>query len=347
MMTHKKVEPLCPVFGECGGCLYQDIAYNDELRIKEKTLRELLSNVLGCVEGVVEDIVASPKIYHYRSRLDLRLLKTKSKDIFIGFSPKDRFGVVPVDACCIALESISNFIPELKKQAIDVLPDRYRLANLVVKAGDAGIVCWGGIGKGSLRQEARDYFWTEIQGKRCYYSLETFFQANLAILPALFDRLRSLLFWTKETIFYDLYGGVGFFSVGLCDLVSEVYVIEENPASVKLAQYNFNQNNVRNYQLRVGRVETEGNALMAVAKDKHQVAMIDPPRAGLSKPAKEMLREASYLDHLCYLSCNPLALVKDLEDLLAMGWTVRSIIPFDFFPRTKHLETLAILTHSC
>ena len=343
MATNKKIKPPCPVFGDCGGCLYQDIPYEDELEIKEDQLRTLLDSIPEIPPDIIQAIVPSPKHYRYRHRLDLRLLKTKKKEVFIGFSSKKRFGVVPVEDCYLALESVSAFIPELKKQAQAKLPEKYRLANLVVKSGEEGRVHWGGIGRRSLRQNQEDYFWTCVAGKKIFYSLETFFQANLTILPVLFERLRSFPFWKQNTVFYDLYGGVGFFSVGLSDLVQQVVLVEENPASVKMAQYNFDYNQITNFQLISGRIEEQDWITMAQSRQNNQVAMIDPPRAGLSPQAKEILKQARFLSALCYLSCQPEALARDLKEFISAGWQIKSVIPFDFFPRTRHLETLAVL----
>ncbi|HOJ40386.1 MAG TPA: 23S rRNA (uracil(1939)-C(5))-methyltransferase RlmD, partial [bacterium] len=40
------------------------------------------------------------------------------------------------------------------------------------------------------------------------------------------------------------------------------------------------------------------------------------------------------------VSCNPATLARDLKELLASGYTIQTIIGFDFFPHTGHLETL-------
>jgi len=60
----------------------------------------------------------------------------------------------------------------------------------------------------SLQLREEDYFWTEIGGRKIFYSLDTFFQANLHILPGLFKTIRGFDIWEDDTCFYDLYGGV-------------------------------------------------------------------------------------------------------------------------------------------
>ena len=68
-------------------------------------------------------IVASGKEYHYRCRLDMKFLKIKSGEMFMGFSPVKGFQVMEVESCPIAMESISQFLPELRKQACEKMPE--------------------------------------------------------------------------------------------------------------------------------------------------------------------------------------------------------------------------------
>jgi len=223
--TQEYVQPLCPVFKECGGCFYQNIAYSDELKIKERFLKDLFRKSFDFEDDIFAPIVPSPKPYHYRNRLDLKLKKTKTNDVFIGFSPMDRKGVIPIEACFIADEKISNFIPELKRQAIARLPAKYKNANLTVRVGENGRVLWGGIGRRSCQLLEQDYFWIEVRGKRIFYSLDTFFQANNSIIPKLFDTIDRFPFWDSTTTFFDLYGGVGLFGIGLAEKVGKVVII--------------------------------------------------------------------------------------------------------------------------
>ncbi|MBU1996983.1 MAG: hypothetical protein KKD07_09400 [Candidatus Omnitrophica bacterium] len=338
-----KEDPVCSLFNDCRGCSYQDIPYEDELSIKEKELKDLINELLEVDPDCFEPIVPSPKPYHYRNRLDLKLLKTKSKEVFIGFTPKSRHGVIPIESCYIAREEISSFIPELKKQAIDKLPENYRLANLVVRSGEDGRVFWGGIGKKSLLQEEGDFFWVEIEGKKIFYSLDTFFQANISILPSVFQKIKSLGIWGNDVVFYDLYGGVGLFGVGMVDSVSKVVLIEESIPSLRLAKYNVEYHDLKNFKIIEGRVEDHFLDMVNEEENGKRVAMIDPPRAGLSQSALDLLVSAKGIGWMLYLSCNPKTLARDLGRFVANNWNIEKIIPFDFFPKTAHLETLVLL----
>ncbi len=333
------VTPQCKVFGECGGCQYQHVSYEEELRTKNEQLVHLFQEALNTIP-VIHSIIPSPKIYHYRNRLDLKLVRTRQKGILIGFSPKNNTFMIPVDSCPIAMNAVSDFIPTLKGQAIERLTDKYRLANLVVKTGDDGRVFWGGIGRRSLRQAWEDYLWTEIDGKRIFYSLETFFQANLSILPLVMKYIRNLNVLNKETVFFDLYGGVGLFGLCFADEVQKVILMEECPASITIAKHNVLYHKLENFEIIQAKVEDELPLLMEKFVHVAKTVMIDPPRKGLGESAAEMLSQRADIQNLLYLSCDPNSLITDLKVFLQNGWQITSVQPFDFFPRTKHLEAL-------
>ena len=71
--------------------------------------------------------------------------------------------------------------------------------------------------------------------------------------------------------------------------------------------------------------------------------MIDPPRMGLSREVVNALVRAKNLESLLYLSCHPESLLRDLMFFIEEGWKIEKIVPFDFFPKTEHLETLVLL----
>ena len=338
-----QIEPLCPYYGSCGGCVYQHLSYEEELSIKEKSLVELLGK-LEIPENVFSSIVASPDPYHYRSRLDLSFRRTR-EGFVLGFMGEGTTRLVSIDSCAIARPEISAFLPQLRELATQKLPAKYKSANLVIKTGETGAVHWGGIGRRSLRLPESDYFWTEIEGKRIYYSLDTFFQANLGILPLLMKDLRSLLGLTLETYLLDLYSGVGLFWVVFANEAKGVWAVEENRAAAPIAELNRRYNHLSQVTLKDARTEDCLEEILLELGNHRIAAIVDPPRKGLTPDALQKLIGAKNLDPLIYISCDKEALARDLEEFLKSGWRVDRIIPYDFFPRTKHLETLVKLTH--
>lgn len=338
-----QVKPLCPLFGTCGGCQYQDIPYDEELSRKEILLKELLTGALSFSEGVFDSITPSPEFYHYRNRLDLTLRKRNNGERQMGFMLPGTQRLQEVTVCPIARQEINDFLPTLKEEAVQRLPENYKTANLVIRVGDEGRVFWGGIGRRSLRMKEEDYLWTVVHGRKIFYALDTFFQANLSILEKIISRIESLIEWRKDTVFLDLYSGVGLFGIAMAGRAREVVMIEEVRDSVTLAEFNVRHHQLENIKILTGKVEAYLPEILKEWNGKPCVALIDPPRGGLAVSAIETLGEAKDLESLFYLSCSPESLARDLKRLIHVGWQVRKIMPFDFFPRTRHLETLVWL----
>jgi tRNA/tmRNA/rRNA uracil-C5-methylase (TrmA/RlmC/RlmD family) len=274
----------------------------------------------------------------------MKLLKTRAGDVFMGFSPVGRNRVVEATACPIALPAISDFLPELKRQAGARLPVKYRNANLVIKSGDDGRVFWGGIGRRSLKMNEADYLWTAVRGRRIYYSLDTFFQANLSILPVLMEYIIDLGILGPDISFFDLYGGVGLFGIALSDQVKEVILVEENVYATRCAAYNAAVSQCGHFKIIPGRIENVPFWQPAGRDAQRQVAIVDPPRQGLHQDVAAALAREKSFRHLLYLSCHMDSLARDLKIFLAHQWVIEKITPFDFFPKTRHLETLVLLS---
>lgn len=340
--------PLCAVFGTCGGCRHQDLAYADELAAKQAEVRTLFVDGLALDPAVLEPITPSPDEYGYRANLDLTFVRTRKEGKhLLGFmKERSKRYIVTIDACPVARKEISDFIPDLKAAATAKMPASKRLANLAVKVSGDGHVRWGGIGKRSLSLPAAEYLWADVCGKRIYYSLDTFFQANIGILPAVRGRLLDWTAWDPaRTVFYDLYAGVGLFGFLMADRAARVVMIESVGPSMACARHTRDTQGYANVDIREGRAEAELPRLLAEGLPADAIALVDPPRRGLSPEAIRGLVSAGELGlkKLFYLSCGPEALQRDLKELLRHGWSVKKIAAFDFFPKTKHIETLVLM----
>ena len=338
-----KEVPPCPEFGKCGGCQYQDIPYADELKNKEDALRATLAARMDLTGWDIRPVVASPKVYNYRNRLDLKLVKTRKDTIHIGYAAAGRGPMLEIEGCPIGMEKIAAYIPMLRKDASESLPEKYRMANLTLRCGDGDKVLWGGIGRKSNHLQPSEYFYFEFLGKKIYYSLDTFFQANLSILPLLADHMRRLPIWSPEAVFFDLYGGVGLLGLLVHDMVKGVINIEENTHAVSVANHNVKANNISNVATLEGRVEGVLPGLLDQMDFSGNIVMVDPPRAGLTDKAVANLNALAKVKYLLYLSCSAETLAGNLVGFTNGPWRVVSVQPFDFFPRTRHLETLVLL----
>jgi 23S rRNA (uracil1939-C5)-methyltransferase len=169
-------------------------------------------------------------------------------------------------------------------------------------------------------------------------SAASFFQINSAMVERLFEKLAQL---PRPASVLDLYCGAGTFSIWFALGGAQVTGIEENPAAVREAQTNASLNGVgERTKFLCGRVESvlaRPDGRTALHAD---IAFLDPPRKGSDVKTLDALIAAG-IPAIWYLSCNPATLARDLAHLRAGGYTLEETTPFDFFPQTGHVETLA------
>ena len=83
--------------------------------------------------------------------------------------------------------------------------------------------------------------------------------------------------------------------------------------------------------------------LRRFARAEPDLAVLDPPRAGVGMPTLELLAGARP-QRIHYVSCHPPTLARDLAYLVERGYRLESVELFDFFPQTFHIESLGRLT---
>lgn len=168
---------------------------------------------------------------------------------------------------------------------------------------------------------------------------QTFFQTNTAGAELLYRRIRDEAQLSPESRVLGLYCGNGAIELSLAAAAGKVTGVDSSPANIANAVENAMLNRIDNVEFLAGTVES---LLDAPLREPADVVLVDPPRVGLTGKA---LRRVVRLDapSVVYVSCNPASLARDLRGFLDAGYKVRSLSPFDFFPHTPHLETLAVL----
>lgn len=103
-------EGACRHFGVCGGCVYQTLPYEEQLKLKEAQVRELLEPVLG--EVPMESILGSPRAFGYRNKMEYSFGdEVKGGRLSLGLHKKASFyDIVTVDGCQIADEDFAALI---------------------------------------------------------------------------------------------------------------------------------------------------------------------------------------------------------------------------------------------
>jgi 23S rRNA (uracil1939-C5)-methyltransferase len=139
----------------------------------------------------------------------------------------------------------------------------------------------------------------------------------------------------------DAYCGVGAFSLPLAAAGHRVLGLELQETSIELARRNADLNHLQEHcEFLGGSVTDHLAAQLPMAK----AVLVDPPRKGLEPAVRQALIDQP-VARLLYLSCDPATLARDLGVLSGNGpYALESLQPYDFFPNTSHVETLAVLS---
>lgn len=165
-------------------------------------------------------------------------------------------------------------------------------------------------------------------GHNITYDVFSFFQVNLGI----FNQALSLIIdEVGDGPALDFYSGVG--TIGLC-LKNPKYLIEIDDANIFYAKQN--SKNQQNLEV----IQASSEKALDYINDQ-DILVVDPPRAGLHKDLVNKIIEIKP-PKLVYLSCNPGTQARDLK-ILEQSYQIIKITGYNFFPRTPHIESLAVL----
>lgn len=169
---------------------------------------------------------------------------------------------------------------------------------------------------------------------------ESFFQVNTTVAEKLLSAIVLKLNLKGDETVFDLYSGIGTFSLPIAKKVKKVIGIESFSLSVTQANLNAEVNAIDNVDFLEGLAEKILPTLEDLSPD---IVILDPPRKGCQPQVIETLLEISPKS-IVYISCHPATLARDLR-LLSQGenYHITFIQPADFFPQTPHVETAVIM----
>jgi 23S rRNA (uracil1939-C5)-methyltransferase len=171
-------------------------------------------------------------------------------------------------------------------------------------------------------------------------SPEAFFQTNTEMAEQLYAIAREYAGLRGHERVYDLYCGIGTIGLSLAARAREVIGVEIVEAAVADAIGNARINEIENARFFAGDIRLAMRELVE-RTGKPDVAVIDPPRAGLSAKIVRRIVEAAP-SRIVYVSCNPTTLAPNAAQLVEAGYRLLKVRPVDMFPQTPHIEAVAL-----
>jgi|JI9StandDraft_1071089.scaffolds.fasta_scaffold00129_2 23S rRNA (uracil1939-C5)-methyltransferase len=303
--------------------------YSKIIDLKECKIQD---EALSAIAWIVRDWAREEKYTAYNEKYDrgffkyLILRKSHySKEILVGLvtaTPKE----IVKKKLDILIEKIQKELTESKYS------DKHTLAGIIqninkekttMAIGEHDRLLWG-----------KKYIKEEIGGFKFRVGLSTFIQVNPYQTPRLYEEIAKHVPEGSNVI--DAYCGIGTISLWLSKKAKSVIGIEYNPSSIEFAKIALKENKIQNVKFLVG----DSARVLSQLQGSHEILVVDPPRAGLEKNCMNAILNLN-VKKIIYVSCNPETLEDDARTL-SKKYKLKSVQPFDMFPQTFHIESIAI-----
>lgn len=326
---HPGVAPACPLFGACGGCQYQHLAYEDQLALKTDGVRRLFD----ALAADVGPCVPCPAPYGYRSKLTPHFARPRpERERAIGFLRGDRRITIDVTACPIATPAVNARLATLRAEVHARWSDYRRGATLLVREAASGVTV-----------DPRAVVTERVGDLELQFLAGDFFQNNPFLLPRLVEHVAREAAAGGARFLVDAYCGSGLLGLAAAPRFERVLGVEVSPSAVRWARDNADRNGRRNCEYVAADAGTVFAAIPFPGADT--AVIVDPPRKGCGDAFLAQL--AAFAPRtIVYVSCNPETQARDVAALISSGYRCMGVQPFDMFPQTRHIEAVATLVRT-
>ncbi len=327
-----RISPPCGVFGSCGGCQWQHVEYATQASAKRQIVTDQLQHLGGMTDPPVRQTVTPGPVFGYRNRMTFKV-DGGAPAMYRRRSPTH----VVIPECLL-------LVPQLV-ELYSRLGDMSGVTEFTLRAGartgDTLVVIdgqvpsharsWGAsVVRGSRPLIGRPFLYEEVAGTRLRVSGRSFFQVNTDGAEALVGLVTEALEPSVDETLLDGYAGVGLFAATIGRDAGRVVAVESNRRAMADLMAN------------VEGIDTQfaGTPFEKGVNATWDVAVVDPPRAGLGARGVEVVTSPRPRA-VAYVSCDPASLARDVRLFGAAGYECRWIVPVDMFPQTFHVETVA------
>jgi 23S rRNA (uracil1939-C5)-methyltransferase len=342
----QRITPRCRHYGFCGGCHYQHMAYQDQLKAKGEILQDQLERIGGLQDPPVEATIPCPHPWNYRNHVQFHLTPQGK----LGYHKASSEQVFEVQECHLPQEAINvvwpqldfEFLPEIDRiglrqgagEEVQIILESRELGAPELSVEDMAVSVVHLSPAGPIVLAGSQSLYLQVLERLFQVSAGSFFQVNLPMAEIMVEHLLAHLPLGKVDSLLEVYAGAGLFSAFLAPHVSQLAAIESSPQACE--DFAFNLDEFDHVSLYEALAEM---ALTEVEIDP-DVIVVDPPRAGLERQALDEI-VALQPRMLAYVSCDPATLARDAKRLAKQGYRPTRITPFDLFPQTYHIESIS------
>lgn len=343
-------ETVCSVAKKCGGCRYQGVSYQEQLRRKQRITEGLLKKF-----GKVEPIIGMEDPYYYRNKVHAAFGRDRKGNVISGIYEEKSHRIVSVDDCMIEdkksqeiIRTIRGMLKSFKIKTYDEDTGYGLLRHVLVRRGfSTGEIMVVLVTVSPIFPSKNNF----VKALRKEHPEITTVVLNVN------DRQTSMVLGDRNIVLYgkamefaamtgkerviDAYCGTGTIGIIASGNARDVIGVELNRDAIRDARMNARENKIRNVRFVPGDAGwfMEG---MAAEGEKVEVVLMDPPRSGSDRKFLHSLLTLSP-EKIVYVSCNPETLARDLACLTKRDYLVKKMQPVDMFPLTDSVEVVCLL----
>ena len=369
-----RATPFCEHFGVCGGCKWQNLPYEEQLKAKQKQVYDQLRRI-GKVElPEISPIMGSEKTREYRNKLEFGCCNKRwltREQVASGFKYDNMNGIgfhitgafdkiLPIEKCWL-MDDMHNRIRNsnsgewmvIVQFHYDEEGDEQRALALMQHIADSfpeitalmyvnNQKCNDTIGdQDVIVFKGNDHIYEHMEELRFKVGPKSFYQTNTEQAYHLYCVARDFAQLTGNETVYDLYTGTGTIANFVARKASKVVGIEYVPEAIEDAKVNSEINGIDNTSFFAGDMKDILTDEFIAEHGHPDVIITDPPRAGMHPDVVKVIMNAAP-KRIVYVSCNPATQARDLQ-LLDPLYKVEKVQPVDMFPHTPHVENVALL----
>lgn len=115
--SRDRIIPICSVFHRCGGCQWQHVSYEAQLKTKQEIVAQALRHVEN---AAVEPVLPAPAVAHYRNKAQYPVKLDKKGRLLVGYYEDNSHRIVDLDQCPVQTESLDQVLRVLKHSLVDI-----------------------------------------------------------------------------------------------------------------------------------------------------------------------------------------------------------------------------------
>ena len=323
-----RVESPCSYFGFCSGCQWQHISYEHQLTLKRDMVRNAFDDYPSLSEVFISGTHSAPTSFNYRNHARFTVRFGGQ----LGFSNRITRRFVRIDECMLMDPKINDFLSRLQDEASET-------TNLSIRVGanSGDYLIQPELSNPNIDFDTGQKWYVENMLDRQFrVASPSFFQVNTKQAEFMINLVGEKLNLDGNEVLVDAYAGVGVFASLLSRQVTKVIAIEESASAIKDAA--INTLGIDNLEFREGKTE----AVLDSIEYTPEAVILDPPRAGCHIKALNALKNLG-AKRVCYVSCDPVTLARDLAILCEGNYKIQNVQPIDMFPQTYHTECIVTM----